>query len=443
MEWLLIFAITTGIAFIPYSLTQGYITRWKAVASPEETTNALHVLNKARVLIPDDQNNYRYDAGFDKPVPIPHNIKTDAENMDIDLFSTQYSAKKGIVIKGYVAPSLLFYKDYKYEYYYAYYHSKSSKRNKEYITADEITKIGQQETVKEWLREGEKDSIYTVMKEFDGLRKKHNLKFGLTPDKWFDRIYNPPFFPVTGYNLITGYEGDSYDYDNETAVACDEDHILPPAAELPVDSSVHVNSYPYDYSSESAPCLPYHELTNGYEQILKCYQNGYETENIALLCLCLSLAISIFIFSFRVTGGKPWLIALIASGVLVFIVSLAGVSIRELIELNHDEVILILMCLFWIALFFGLLIRVIFKISAEDHKGKSPVYTNMLIWLLPCLIPVSFLIYAIYIEYSSRIYSSVQDEDIIRMFRINILFTILAMWPLSAVIRRWKSLPEE
>lgn len=449
-EWLLIFAITSGIALIPYTLTQGYITRWKAAASLEETLEAINILNKARVLIPNDQSNYTYDGNMDKPIPIPHNVDFNAEDINLNLFSTQYSSKGGIFINGYVAPSLLFYKDYKYEYYYSYnqYHKKS-----EYITLDEIEKIKRQETVKEWLKEGQKDSIYTVMKEFDKLRKKHNLKFSITPDKWFQQIYNPPFFPVTAYNTIADYASNSYyDYDYEynnyveATVPYNESYVLPPVSEIQVDSFAYMNIYSryQNQSSESITMrLPYYELENGYEQILKCYTDSYKTGYIVLFCMCLSLVVSIFIFSFRITAGKPWLIALITSGVLVFFVVLIGVGIRELLDINHDEIIVILMCLFWIVLFFALLIRILFKIDTEGNKGKSLVYSNILLWLLPCLIPISFLIYVVYVEYSYHTYNVVQDKHISCMFWINILFTIFAMWPLTAIIRRWKSLPEE
>lgn len=438
MEWLLILAITMGIAFLPFTLTQGYLAKWKSTASLAEVKSALNLLDMAEVLIPHENGSYSYDAEHNEPIPIPDGLTLDTESLNLSLYHTRYSEEGGLEIKGYIGPSLLFYKNNYYEYYYSYEKHDSLR----------IARVKKQELVKKWLKEEKRDSIYAIIKSFDKLRKKHKLKTDLTPEKWFLRVYRPPFYPVTRDNIFIKYVNDEYG-DYETSIAYSEtnseDSVQATAPELEPDYYINKrynHDYDYGYTNYS-PHLPYNELRSGYEQILQCYEYNSDTEILFLICVCVALMVSIFIFSFRVTGGRPWLIALVSAGILIFIVILTGIGIRESIGYSNEEIVFMFMSAFWVILFFGLLVRIIMKINNNDHKGKSAVYTNFLLWLLPCITPLSFLAYAFYIEYNRTEYPTIKDEDFVCMFWANPVFTILAMWLISAIIRRWKSLPEE
>ena len=421
-EWIMIFIITLGITLIPYTLTSGYIAQWKSVASTEEAKRALTVLDMASVLIPNEQDQYRFSEEYDKPIPIPDNMKLDPDKINLNQYSTQYSVKDGLDIIGYTGASLLFFKDYNYDYYYY-------KNDRRYSDPETLARIESQERVKKWLKQGNQDSILTIMKAFNKLQTKHNLKGNLSTENWFKRIYNAPFFPVSNSTKISNYalnnsEYDTIEYTEPTMAATDE--------------SI------YDYSSsQTYPTLPLNELKTGYEQVLKCYDNNYNTEEIALVCSCIALAVAIFIFSFRATGGKPWLISFIATGVLIFIVVLIGVGIGESMKWKNEEIIIMFICLVWISMFFGLLISILSKIRNKNQKRKSSIYTNLLIWLTPCIIPLLFLTIVAHSEYSDREYFEPNSEDVMNMFWFNIIFTILVMWFITTLVRKWKSLPEE
>lgn len=421
VEWIMVFVITIGIAFIPYTLTSGYIAQWKSVASKEEAKNALVILDMASVLIPYEEDRYRFDEEYDKPIPISEEMRLNPDKLNLNQYSTHYSAENGLEIIGYTGASLVFFKEYNYDYYHY-------KNRRKYADPETLATIETQEKVKKWLREGKQDSIQAIIKSFSKLQTKHNLRGNLSTDNWFKRIYNPPFFPVSNTTKISNYALNSSDYDIEytepTRAAIDDIY--------------------YDYpTAETYPTLPLNELRTGYEQVLKCYDNNYHTEEIALVCSCIALAVAIFIFSFRTTGGKSWLISFIATGVLIFIVVLTGVGIGESMKWRNEEVIIMFICLVWISIFLGLLIRVLSKIRNKDQKRKSTIYTNLLIWLTPCIVPLLFLTIVAHSEYSDREYFEPKSEDVMNMFWFNIIFTVLTMWFITMLVRKWKSLPEE
>ncbi|EGK01615.1 hypothetical protein [Dysgonomonas gadei] len=430
-EWLMIFLITTCISCIPLTLTQGYIFKWNSVSSYDEATKAMELLDKVRVLIPDETESFSYSSDYDSPIPIPHNIMLDPDTLDLSLYAVDYNRNDGIRIEGYTGPSLLFYKDYKFNNYY-YYH-----KDIQNIEVSERQKINRQKQVKEWLINGQKDSIYTIMLAFEKLQKKHGLPIKLTPDKWMERIYNPPFFPVNRSTLIANYQlgEDEVYYTDEYPVAAADS-----------DSDV-IAGYPEYYHTQTTPSLPSEDLSAGYSHILDYYDYNYnnELQTIVFICLYMSLAASSFIFSFRVTGRKEWLTMLISMGILIFISVLLAAGFYEITRWADSEVISIFMISLWLILFLILVTKIIFKIVTKGKKGRSGIYINLLIWMIPCLIP---LIYAILIafeeltrNYEDRYYG--EDEQFMTMLWINIPFIILAMCLVSVLVRRWKSIAEE
>jgi len=447
LEWLMILIISAGISFVPFSLNQGYISKWKSVASLEDTQKAIEVLDKARILIPSADNSYNYNDIYNEPIPVPEGMNLDNGAMDLDNYAIQYSGNGNIIIRGYTGPSLLFYSNY---YYYDYYrHIRNEHKDDRDVDYRQLDKASRPETVKKWLREGDKENILSVMKDFEQLQKKHNMPVNITPENWFRRIYNPPFFPVNGSTTISNFEPTDYGrrynsyYDAVTVEAI---------AEV-VDTDIAIaDTISYILSEEankgyvpagSVPYLQYEELSAGYEQIIDCYTQNKDTEWFTLFCICISIIISIFVFSFRVTGGKSWLIALVSSGVLIFIVILLAVALGESLNWRNEEIIIMFVTLFWIALFTALLIKIISKINNKGNKGRSNIYLNIMLWLLPCLIPLAFFTIFAHSEFSDLDYFDVGEQDVMCMFWINVPFVILAMWGISALVRRWKSIADE
>lgn len=407
LEWILIFVIMIGITSIPFSLTEGYVTKWKSAASEKDVQKAIVLLDKIELLIPTDNQNFRYDGEYDLPISIPDEINLKADSVDLNLFATEYSQKYGITIKGYTGPSLLFYKDYNYRYYRNYDDSESEKSKT----------IKRQQAVKDLLLHNEKDSIYALMNDFYTLLNKHNIKYNFTADMWIERIYNPPFFPVNNSTEIERY----YPYNNKYYSESD---------------------YEY-YNTGSIPCLPYEEISSGYEQIQRYYNNQEDIEWISLFCMCVALCISIFIFSFRMTGGKPWLISFVATGIMIFATVLLAVALGESLGWRNEEIIIIFVFLLWIGIFAGLLGRILFKINNKQNKGRSRIYMNLLVWLVPCLLPLLFFTVAAHAEFSDERYWKLEQEDLTAMFWINIPLVIIGMYFISRLVRRWKSIADE
>ncbi|MDH6308524.1 hypothetical protein M2451_000835 [Dysgonomonas sp. PFB1-18] len=432
-EWLIILAITVGLSFIPFTLTKGHIFKWKSAASLEEVKEALKTLDMANGLIANDHDYFKFENEYDKPIPIPDNMKLDPEKLDLNLYATEYSHRGGIILKGYIGPSFLFGKD---RYYYnAYFYG-----NFRDMDSDKRQSVERQELVKKWLRNGQKDDILAVMKDFDKLQQKHNLKGNITPEQWFKRIYNPPFFEVNPSTALNSYKPEYY-YDEDDYSQYPVEEAVVVAAPVP-DSTYQ--EYAYSIVNSKTPYLQYSMLRAGYEHILQYYEydNAF-FEWFILFCSCIAVCLSIFVYTFRVTGGKQWLIAFVALGILIFIVVLLGVALAQSVGYRSDRPIAIGICLFWIALFIALLIRIIAKITSKGRKGRSSIYMNILIWLLPCLIPLSYLTVFLHSEYSDEEYFEPTDADVMNMFWFNIIFIAVAMSLISVLVRKWKSIAEE
>jgi len=426
LEWIMIFIITAGIASIPYTLTEGSAARWRSVASFKEAIHAIETLNKAKVLIPNDFDNYRYNSRYHKPIPIPDSMLLSADTIDLNLFATEYSYNNGIHIKGYTGPSLLFSdSDSGYDPYYYMRRYEDSESFKRKLRIE-------QEQVKDWLREGRQDSILAVMQDFHALQLKQGFKINITPEQWLRRIYHPPFFPVNPSTAINRYQyNDGYDH---AEVAIVQDVTTAPVI---ADDDNYINPF-------TIPYLQYGELTSGYTQVLRYYSSYNEDAGVVMIiCICFALLISVFVFSFRVTGGKPWLIAFVATGILIFAIILLGVGLFESVGYRSEEIILILLILFWVALFIALVARIINKIMEKSNKGRSPIYMNILIWLVPFLMPLLFLTVTLHADYVDEKYFNPQEEDVMMMFKLNIIFSAVVMWFISVLVRRWKSIADE
>lgn len=455
LEWILILIITLGITLIPFSLTEGYISKWKSIASEKETKSALEVLDRAKVLIPDtDYSSFNYDSDYHKVIPVPKGMNLRADSIDLDDYSIQYSGSGQIIIRGYTGTSLLFFRPYNYRNYHYYKNSPQHILEENYIDTSDWAKIRRQDKVIDWLRNGDKEKILTIMKDFEKLQKEHNMSVNITPEQWFKRIYKPPFFPVDNSTKIDTYQP-SHFYNNSNY---NDDYYELSTAEVEsitvvdvtdtafaVEPEVAVVDDYYIEQSKPVPFLQYNELHEGYKQIMKCYDKNEDKEWLFLFCSCIGIWISLFIFSFRITSGKSWLISLVATGVLIFTVVLTTVAMLDTMDWGweNERIIVMIVLLFWVALFIALGAKIISKIRAGKEKGNSKYYINLFIWLVPCQIPLLFFTYALYVKLNQDYYNSVTDEAIICMFWINIAIVIISMWGISAFVRRWKSIADE
>lgn len=403
LEWGLVFIITIFITFLPITLTIGGIAKWRSADSYRGAKEAIELLEKVKIIIPSDESQYLYQSEYHTPISIPSGAAIRIDTLNLDLYSFDYNKEGNIVMKGYNGPSLLFYRDYRYDigndYYYYDYNNISIEDQKKYVE--------QIEQVKHWLKDGDKDKIYGLMADYIQLQEKHNISTNIDPNTWFQRIYNPPYFPVN----------------EKTMIGTDE----------------YSTRYNHKYEEISTPYLEYTKLDNGYRQIIKSYEENKDIRYMSLICISIAIWISMFIYSFRVTDGKSWLIGIISSGVLIFISCLFGAGISEL-SYNGGYTFGIFFCTFWIVLFMSLLITIILKISDQKSKGYSNIFMNIFMWLLPCISPLLYFGYY-YCLVNDR-FNNIEDNIEI-MFWINIPITISLIGLATLLIHKWKSIPEE
>lgn len=444
IEWIMIFVISIGISFVPFSLSKGYVSRWKSVVSLKEAQRAQDLLDKIKVLIPESKGSYNYDKDYNEPIPVPEGMNLDTHNLNLDDYSVQYSGSGNLIIRGYTGASLLFYRNYHYYDYYNY--NNGELQYKSYMDSSNWNKVRGSEQVKKWLREGDKEKIVALMKDFEHLQHKHNMPVNITPENWFKRVYNPPFFPVNKSTMISNYQPSNFNeyynsYGNRVESVSESDIAI--AADS-IAYTLPILESDSDYiPAGSLPYLQYEELASGYQQIIYCYVDQSDIEWFVLICACISLLMAAFVFSFRVTNGKSWLIALVSTGVLIFAVILFAVALGQSLGWRHDEIIIMIVTLFWISLFVILLSKILLKINNKAHKGRSNIYLNVMLWLLLCLIPLAYLTVVAHSKLSGLDYLETEESDVMCMFWLNIIISIPVMWVISALIRRWKSIADE
>lgn len=432
VEWLLIFSVCSMIALLPVSLVSGTFMRWRSVASYDDTKKTLDMLAQANMLIPNLSNyNYTFNKDIDSPIPLTGSIKLDMSSINLDNYAFDYNSRGEIVIRGYTGPSLLFYsptKSYKYTY------NESSD--------DETKKLQQKiSIVKQWLKDGETDSIKSLMKRFNALQAKHNISTSLSVESWFKRIYKPPYFTVDAttsiFSTIDPYR--SYYYTREYNADTDQFYIIDGDADTIFTGN---DSQTADYYKQThTPAIGIQELSSGYQKVLSGYEDTSELCWLVLFCLCVSTVVSVFVFSYRVTSGKAWLIAFVSSGVLIFAVGLAIAFIAFITSSSYSR--MAFFALFWLVLFVVLLCYILTKNKTNVNKGKSPILLNIMCWLLPCVVPFSYMFFISTREVLTDSYYYTEDSDVECMFWIAIFTTIVVQGLMAVVIRKWKSLPEE
>ncbi|NDV57835.1 hypothetical protein [Bacteroides sp. 519] len=409
LEWVMIFIISIGICCTPLTMMGGHILKWRSMASLEEIGSAINTLNKVDMLIstPSENSGYDrfdYDSEDHQPIPIPKGMDIEIDDYNRSDFEYHYDYTKPIKVE--VEVEIDEY-DEEYEGYGI----------EEYYTAPEYPiivdgyigssllffsyKSDIHLEVEKWLREGRKDQIMDLMLEVEALHKKHKLN-ALLASEWFERVYNPPFFPVDHSTYIYN----KYVYDG---------------------------SYPYLYKKE---------LLSAYEHAREAYVDLRGVTDYILFFFCFSLYLSVAIFSYRVTSGKSWLIAFIATGIILFVGSFVAILLANAVSYPLHYGVFLAALLFWIITFIVLFATIQTKIVRKFPKGKSKIYINVLVWLVPCIIPLCvFSIWAC--SELTKEYDFIGDEDVLKGFWINFPVTIVAMWFVARLLRQWKSIAEE
>lgn len=414
LEWGITLILCIGITSIPNALQIGSITKWRASTSMQEATEALSTIYKAQQLIPNYLHAYTYHAeGNQSPIPVPEELKKDIklDSVNLSRYSFEYDKDK-IVINGYIGPSLLFYEAKPYNYYYH-----------DYI----LPELSDEETIRDinevklWLQNGDTTKIKTLMNDYMQLIKEHKLEATIDAEEWFKRIYNPPYFPVDTSTIIFRDKGNTSIYWGDkyyatTNISPEDDALFIPEIE---DST----------------------LSTGYENIIRHTKNYEDLRIFTLVSLSFALGLSLFVFSCRVTGGKKWLKSLLFMSVFALCTSFFTAMLSWASNGNDTFWGTIIVSL-WLLLFVIALSLLIFKIKGKREKTTSNVAMTILLWFIPCILPLLYLLFLIILDYDARdTLKSVFSEE--NMFWTNLVVSVFAMVPASILVRKWKSLAEE
>jgi hypothetical protein len=348
-EWLMILLIVFALFSLPFTHIKGVETKVKSfVAGKEEVAQNIKLINQIYCLIPTTKNDFmEIEEGADK-------------NYSFSLLNQSFENTP-------VSTGLL--------------------------NADN------QKTVQQWLITENEVQIRLLIRNFLRLAEKHHLKSTLTVEKWMELIYNPPYYPVTGDNLIArDFEDPSLDYS--------------------------------EYAKLNR--VPFIELKQAYIDIYRAYYDN-QTSNYVLVILCLAGIVSLLIFSCRCTDRKSWLIALVASFVALVAYGIFSVLISFFLS-GHS--IGLFMTLFWLCVFIFELVYVIRLICDSLSKKYSGVMINHLFWMLPY---IPLMLYGLYQNINNK-----GDDSFVDVIWVSVALAFATVGLLiHYIVRRWKSLPEQ
>lgn len=385
LEWISIFLLCSFICFTPNSLSLGKAAKKKSVISEQECKETMSIIRRTEALLP--SYTYSFNLGEkQKPLRVG-NANVDRTKFDTRLFNYEEGALTPENPIEYIGPSYLYYMDND-----VYSYNKKS--------------IPEVEQVHRWLENQNRDSIEATLKAFLDLHKRHKLKTNVDLDYWMSLVYNPPLYPV------------------------DEDRTI--------------QSNDYDVTNHiTEKYVKYSNLESYYRSIENEYQD-YEFKKWAILIAALmGLGFSMMVFSARFTSGRSWIFALLATGVIAFIFSIFT-GIMALVD--YGVVSSILYPLLWLILLVVIGFAIALKVVNGKQKGRSNIYINIVLWLIPTVIPIIYYLYY-YLRYTLtgnyQYYTSIYEDTAYIMLVITIIFSVIIMFPIIMLLRKWKALPED
>ncbi|RDI04435.1 hypothetical protein [Flavobacterium sp. AG291] len=313
--------------------------------------------------------------------------------------------------------------------------------------------------IRRWLINNKKDSVCKTFKEYMGLLKEHSLQSSINSEQWLELVYNYPNFnnymiigndsrnPVYAYDLDRNY--DEY---SEESVYYGNGKGIDLTMNIRKITEEDTTYFPKYYVSND-------KLKTAYGAMSKAWTNPDANAAVWAGVIYFAIGMSMLLFSFRVTSGKSWLIAGIAGGIVVIITSLLSIIITKVIHRNTDYNLIInnehLFLAIWVVIVLVLL-AYYFITLRKKAKSKSAIVLNILIWLLPFLLPVSYFIVYDYADSLNTSYRNVHDEYItvehpfytwlseylgIMLF-INLILIIVYMYFFTIMIKKWKGIAE-
>lgn len=266
--------------------------------------------------------------------------------------------------------------------------------------------------LKSLLDNQEKDSIETMLNQYLKLADELQVGYRFQDKNWIDYVYNPPYYFV--------------DYELSNASRYSEKHL---------------KTFKKDYVAESALSTSLQNIEKAHYGIIKL--------NEIISWLYFSMAFTLLIFTFRTTSLRTWIIALVGSIVVFFILLCAFFVLSRIFYDAYDILVGILflsaVILFWILS--------ISPINGNSWKLISGVNLNWKIWTFGAIIPVVVGLYSTYLSrkypyaYNQEQYQHPheiwinQNFDIIFLANFGlILLYILLILPL---LKKWQAMADE
>jgi hypothetical protein len=241
--------------------------------------------------------------------------------------------------------------------------------------------------VKQWLVHNQKDSVLWLMNEFDRIAKEHQAVSNMTPAKWLELVYDHPNFEkyITVGRMPFYIDTDDHiPYDPEEVTFPIDEMAVNPAKDT-LSNTIKVERgttyiYPKYY-------VPLRQIDNAYTAISRAWSDPDADEVVILTCIYFGLMLSLLIFSFRVTSGRSWLIAIVAFGVSALVIAIINfflfkMILREFDIGRYDEELYFAI---WLVIVLALLA---YFLSSMHTRKWSDVILNIVLWLMPWVIPV-------------------------------------------------------
>lgn len=411
-EWSLILFISMLLTTFPISFFYGKDVRIRSYFTEAEARKRCDILSQGSMFVEGSFSEH-YSADPNATISI-NPAPTDTAVAVVD----------SVVIKDYF--------EYKGELYSNY--SLLNKNINSYSFFDYKSDSLRKMKLRDWMVTNQKDSVKLLFKKYLAIAKEHHLKASIDEDKWLKLVFNYPNF--TYYKVIGGEEkSEFYDINNESSVNA-----------IDTTSQYLVHKFDRDYLVNRF-YVPEKALNFSYDKIANSWNSPTASLELFLISLYFAFGLSFLVFSFRVTSGRNWLIALVATGIINIIIGIIA-AFNSSANLYFG---------FQLFFFIALLSYFLITIYKKKGKGFSGISNTILLWMVTPFLPVAYgLIFELVKERSgyndtdynfrSKLYPRIDylndSGTVVILLYINLVLIILMMLFLTVKIRKWRGIAE-
>lgn len=422
-EWILIFILCLLNCSYAFNFEYAYNLRARHYFTKEEALNRMDVICKSSIFI---EGSYRSIDAYE----------TDKTLIETDNYNDEYSVKIAPIANDTIEKDSVCY------YGNLYHHLSLINKNTNKFSLLEYKRDSLNEfTIKKWMYDQKKDSIRKVMDDFFVLAKEHNVKANITSEEWIDLVYHPKnytkYFEI-GRDSLNPIGDSNYDYELIDTINNNFKIIRGEWVAFP---KYHV---------------PFTQMDTAYSRISEGWNKPYDPELITFI-FYFAIGFSLLIFSFRVTSGKSWLISAVVLGIAGLIIFIFTIIARFIFSNGLREEVLFISIWIGIILLLGIWFIRIYK--KKQSKKLSYILINLLLWLLPTLLPMLWMkifsyvsdgnLYSYeYYNYEGLTYNSYypiyiwMSNNFLFMFVANLIATVIYMIFFTRIIRKWKGIAE-